>query len=54
MLTEVLSKLRSLSRSKNTTAIEETFRRFDVDGSKQLDAFELKEALKSLRVDLGA
>ena len=42
---EVLTKLRSLSRSRTTTAIEQVFQRFDVDGSKQLDQFELRQAM---------
>ncbi len=50
---EVLTKLRSLSRSRTTTAIEQVFQRFDVDGSKQLDQFELRQAMKSLGVEVG-
>ena len=52
VLMEVLRKLRSLSRSKSAATIEQTFQRFDKDGSKQLDPYEFKQAMKALRIEL--
>jgi hypothetical protein len=50
----VLKQIRQLSRTRNGTDLQRAFKRFDVDGNRQLTVRELYEALNSLGVKTGA